>query len=57
MEHGPDIIIGFFQIVISPILKLVFGSNLERVNPGPQQEHDALTLLADTVIQRLFYEL
>jgi hypothetical protein len=37
----------------SPILRLVFGTNLERID---QKEPDALTLLSDTIIQRVFYE-
>ena len=40
----------------APILKSVFGAGLERVNKGPQQKPEALTLLADTIIQRVFYE-
>jgi hypothetical protein len=38
----------------SPILKSVFGSNLERIND--LKEQDALTLLADTIVQRVCFE-
>ena len=37
----------------SPILKSVFGSELERVNT---KEADALTLLADTIVHRVCFE-
>jgi hypothetical protein len=38
----------------SPILKSVFGSELERINDT--KEPDALTLLADTIVHRVCFE-